>query len=338
MLNFQVFLQPALIILIFDIFFYGVHLTILGLYTYLQLQRQGRQRFCQVFIFLLFLFSTAAVVLAIIDFVQLCLLTLNEPGTFFNSYDNIVLALRAIYVAANIIADTLLLYRCYIMWAAKKWVIIVPVIISAINAATAIASVYCEQAFSEVGILLFDVFLGVNLFTNLILTGLIAGRLWWIFHTTQQYLGCDFSNGKKMKNAVAIVLESGLLYPLALIPCIIFQTYPGFTFNDDPVVEPLLTVIVGIAPTLVIVRVDLGISVEANPSTISEAQHQNVHDLEIQPSAWHSHPENSEIPRPLSPPHLQVDQDQKGNVVLTSSQPSHLPQKYRVAESGGHEL
>jgi hypothetical protein len=69
---------------------------------------------------------------------------------------------------------------------------------------------------------LFNAFLGVNLFTNFLLTGLIgksgrlqktislydfdvAGRLWWISHITQEYLGHDPSNGKRMHNIVAMM-------------------------------------------------------------------------------------------------------------------------------------
>ncbi|KIK66722.1 hypothetical protein GYMLUDRAFT_911233 [Collybiopsis luxurians FD-317 M1] len=102
-----------------------------------------------------------------------------------------------------------------------------------------------------------------------------------------------------------MVLESGLLYPLALIICLIFIV------SNSIIVEPLLTVIVGIAPTMIIVRVDLGISVEAPPSTSSNPTSQSVSDLETQPLAY-SHPCDLEIPWPLPLPQLHAKPDQTG--------------------------
>ncbi|KIK66713.1 hypothetical protein GYMLUDRAFT_238949 [Collybiopsis luxurians FD-317 M1] len=268
----------------------GAFVIIFGLYIYLQVQRQGRQYYYQVSILLLFLLSTAAVAISIVTFVKLALITLfaatPNPSTAPDAlpsieieHERLSVALRSIYAVANVIADTLLLYRCYIMLTGRKWVIIGSVMISAINTGMAIASVVVVEntfktAFSlsinqvsvQTGPSFFYAFLGVNLLTNLMLTGFLAGRIWWFSRSTRKYFGYDSSNNRRMTNIASMVLESGLLYPLALVLCIIALASVPFTDGISPSVEPLLTVIVGIAPTMIMVRVDLGASIETPSS------------------------------------------------------------------------
>ncbi|KIK66697.1 hypothetical protein GYMLUDRAFT_238935 [Collybiopsis luxurians FD-317 M1] len=271
-------------------------------------------------------------VLAIVSFVEICsaegsiddFLKLTEVGTD-SSLQKIWLASRCVYAAANVVADMLLLYRCYILWASRKWVIIGPTIISAINAGMAIASVTFEQksmstssmidhfSIANADTKLFEAFLGVNLLTNLILTGLI-GKLWYIVRTTRKHLGYASSNSKGMDNVVSMVLESGLLYPLALVSCLI----PFLTVTESLIViDPLLTIILGIAPTMIIVRVDLGISVEATASASSDPVSQNsVLDIELQPLV-HSHLCDFEIARPFPLPPLPANLQQGGFITLS---------------------
>ncbi|KIK66780.1 hypothetical protein GYMLUDRAFT_239011 [Collybiopsis luxurians FD-317 M1] len=129
---------------------------------------------------------------------------------------------------------------------------------------------------SAAGILLYDVVLWVNLLSNVILTGLIAGRLWWIFLTTKQSLKCESSDIKGTNNVGAMVLESGLLYPLALIVSIVV------TFYDVGLgrlgIASILTVIVGIAATMIMVRADLKLRFK----TTSEVDHKDSADVEMQ--------------------------------------------------------
>ncbi|KIK62686.1 hypothetical protein GYMLUDRAFT_242331 [Collybiopsis luxurians FD-317 M1] len=218
------------------------------------------------------------------------------------------------------------------MWAARKWVIIGPAVISVINAGLGIASVTFEgishrNIKSELALTPASITWDMKRFSHDNFNPL-AGRLWWISRATRQYLGHDLSSGKRMKNVVAMVIESGLLYPLALIPSIIVQTLRitavGKVF---PLQEPLLTVIVAIAPTMIMVMIDLGVSIQANPGTIS------VHVPERWQPMVHTPSQDLEISRPLRLSPLQVDQDHEGDMVLTSSALNHLPQKYRVADS-----
>ncbi|KAF5344309.1 hypothetical protein D9757_014031 [Collybiopsis confluens] len=307
---FQGQLQLPLTILILELMFFGAYTIIFGLYLYLQVHQQGRQRYYQGSILLLFLLGGAAVAVSICHFVKICLSTLSAASTELNTdFDSttqsgsLELALRAIYAAANTVADALLLYRCYIAWGSKKWIILGPGFISASNTIMAIVAVYflwktnnpqvSDSASTEASDL-FDIFLGLNLFTNVLLTGLIAGRLWRISRSTRQYLGEDSIHRKRMNRIVGLILESGSLYPLALIAYIVVATIP----KKGESMEPLLTVIVGIAPTMIMVRVDLGNSInKISGSSSGDRRFSDLEALPLPPIVRETR--NSEIPRPF---------------------------------------
>ncbi|THV06269.1 hypothetical protein K435DRAFT_25554 [Dendrothele bispora CBS 962.96] len=129
-------------------------------------------------------------------------------------------------------------------------------------------------------ILFSGIFMGVNAFTNLMLTSLIAGRIWYISHQTSKYLSSDYrvssSTNRKYSSIIAIILESGLLYPIFLILFIIL-TFGTFPMKDrlnishaSAIVSDNLALIAAIAPTLIIVRTGLGISIENNRSNTEQ--------------------------------------------------------------------
>ncbi|THU78427.1 hypothetical protein K435DRAFT_876642 [Dendrothele bispora CBS 962.96] len=124
------------------------------------------------------------------------------------------------------------------------------------------------------------VFMGVNAFTNLMLTSLIAGRIWYISHQNSKYLSSNdrvsSSTNRKYSSIIAIILESGLLYPIFLILFIIL-TFGTFPMKDrlnishaSAIVSDNLALIAAIAPTLIIVRTGLGISIENNRSNTEQ--------------------------------------------------------------------
>ncbi|KAJ3930581.1 MAG: hypothetical protein NXY57DRAFT_1062385 [Lentinula lateritia] len=274
------FTEPTSVMEMFVLPLYGVYTALFGLYIYLQIHQQGQQHYYQFSLSLLYVLSTTAVVISILIGNQMTLFILDAIFTkdidspltafHFNSYANLVVAAEGIYVVANFIADALLVYRCYAMWSSRTYVISGLTIISLVNTTVAIfATVLTKDNIGNllttkgdsVSIQVADTiisyaFLSVNLFTNLLLTGLIAGRIWWMDRAIQRSL-TTANHETDLNTMVAIILESGLLYPIALIICLVLSVYEGTveTFS-------LLTLIVGIAATLIIVRTDLKISIE----------------------------------------------------------------------------
>ncbi|RPD75657.1 hypothetical protein L226DRAFT_428175, partial [Lentinus tigrinus ALCF2SS1-7] len=172
-----------------------------------------------------------------------------------------------LFSICDLLGDFILLYRCWIVWGRNYWVIIFP-------ALTAIAGFACIMEVAHVVVTLdptapfapaFIIPLGIAgyslpLATNVIATALIVSKLWWMLHVgTKETLSGPFGAGRTVKNAAAIVMESGLLYLIAqLVVVVLFSLgHPAQAIAVFMAVQ-----IYGIAPTLIIMRVALGVTSE----------------------------------------------------------------------------
>ncbi|GAV99407.1 hypothetical protein LENED_000863 [Lentinula edodes] len=228
--------------------------VLFGIYLYLQARHHGRHRFYQISLTFLYLSATASVILDTIAGREIMLYVLDKldpfdndsssSGYYYHSQTNLRTAGMALYVTANFVADTLLLYRCYVIWGSRKLVIAGPATVSFLNTET-------RQPHR---------FLVINLVTNLLLTSLIAGRLRWTNMLTDRTLkGFSQSNEPHFNGILETLVESCLLYSITLVVSIVLKVY---TITSDLDFLPILIQILGIATTLIMVRVDLGISVE----------------------------------------------------------------------------
>ncbi|EEB88381.1 hypothetical protein MPER_13814 [Moniliophthora perniciosa FA553] len=83
------------------------------------------------------------------------------------------------------------------------------------------------------------------------------GRIYWISRRSTSVASA--MSRKRYNTVAAIILESGLIYPLVLIPNVAFNTAEALAGWD---LTPLMIQAAGIAPTLIVVRSGKGISVE----------------------------------------------------------------------------
>ncbi|KAF5364770.1 hypothetical protein D9758_009280 [Tetrapyrgos nigripes] len=174
--------------------------------------------------------------------------------------------------------------RCYVVWNSSFKIVAVPIFISIVNNAVGFSAVVmlidvfvgplsedtanpdtALSAFNAANKML-EAFFAVNVFSNVLLTGLIAGKIWWILRALQKMTAeaeYTIANApmvrirERYRSTIAIIVESGLLYPVSVIVFeIILQAVPL-----APSLYPLMTTLAGMAPTLIITRVQLGVSV-----------------------------------------------------------------------------
>ncbi|KAF5335421.1 hypothetical protein D9758_016906 [Tetrapyrgos nigripes] len=181
------------------------------------------------------------------------------------------------FVLANFLTDFVLMFRCYIIWDSKLRIVIFPMILSFMNNLLGFSAV----------VILLNVFVGdvdpvsertlrnfnaanrmlvafffINVIPNLLITGMIAGRIWWIMKKLERInpdVEAIAQIRKRYRSTVILILESGLVYPATLIVfVIVLRTAPL-----APSLYPLVSTIAGMAPTLIIVRVQLGVSIKS---------------------------------------------------------------------------
>ncbi|KAF7378226.1 hypothetical protein MSAN_00247400 [Mycena sanguinolenta] len=254
-----------------EVFIYGAYAVMFGFYIYvLRTRGFSKNRFLAVATIVLFLLCT----------VHLGLLLVSTE-LFNESYEATVVGSKSrpsltafnlnritnvVYVTSNIIADTIFIFRCYAIWDFRWKIILIPVL-----ATLGVAGLgYFDSGTSlRISSSMFDLSILMSLFTTFMLMGLTAGRIWWLAHKARQV------GGRKMTSQYyticSMILESGALYCAGGITFIILS----LNQNISEVVATngaILGQLVGVAPTIIAVRVGLGRSVESVDSFVTSAR------------------------------------------------------------------
>jgi len=176
-------------------------------------------------------------------------------------------------ILVNCIADTVLIYRIFLIWESKIWAIGLPILASVATNSVGLAAVIMiikgaytvEVQFDGENLSLMNrgerILLGVYVAmaaVNIMLTLTLAGRIIWVTRQIREITNVIGGHKimKKYNTLVAILLECGTIYPISLIVLIISVTI------DTPILPvdflPLAIQVAGIAPTLIIARTCLG--------------------------------------------------------------------------------
>ncbi|KAI0258217.1 hypothetical protein BC834DRAFT_831142 [Gloeopeniophorella convolvens] len=248
-----------------EAFCYGCYTILFIVSTVLMLKRareKGRSNMpitiASVFLYLL---CTAHFGLEFNHFYKV-LATTGVSG--FANETNVLVGADILISIADFVGEMILIYRCWLLWSRNYWIIVVPIL-------SAIAGVVC---IAETVHLLLSVNpsspivpsslvpLGLAgwtlpLCTNVIVTGLIAIRIWYLSPASNRDLrGVHLSSGAG-RAAFDIIIESGALY---LVVQLIFVVLFAIHHPAQGILAVVAVQIYGIAPTLILIRVALGLS------------------------------------------------------------------------------
>ncbi|ESK87345.1 hypothetical protein Moror_10912 [Moniliophthora roreri MCA 2997] len=270
---------------------YGAYVVLFGICVHiLSKRRAGRYRLHCLLITVLFAFATVAVIVVTVtmvrhnqnslekamSFAALCIPRYGEIESWVSNHFPLVgsrnldlklgLVRTVLLIGSNIFADTILIWRCFVLWGRRRRIIILPVLSCMANNASAIISLATapEHMIKTViyGITnskeyhFYAAFLIGSVLTNVFITGLLAGRILYISRQSTDYIGKDVNKMYRMILAHNFGFSrslSGLRAPGVI------SLVAGYSLHQ----------IAGIAPTLVIVRTSLGTSIEDSRSLVS---------------------------------------------------------------------
>ncbi|KAK1220968.1 hypothetical protein PQX77_016240, partial [Marasmius sp. AFHP31] len=168
----------------------------------------------------------------------------------------------------------LLLWRSYLVWGHKRVILASCSIAILVNVYGCVITFWDWGNPSSIrdggpGIVYFAIFAIGALISNLLLTVLIAGRILFIAHRVGKYLPFRTSIPRMYRTILLATLESGLIYPIGLIiyATSVSQRFRGYNeewFTTELIADVAfdsLVTIMGIASTIIIVRVALGIAI-----------------------------------------------------------------------------
>lgn len=259
----------SLVSLWMETLFYGGYAVLYFICMYILLYSRRRQTSMnKAMVFTataMFLLSTAHIVIGLVRALKAFVDSSDGALEYYSEIWNwLSIFKQALYATNNILADGLVVYRCYIVWNYDYKIITVPIIMLLSTTVCAYLAVYNfsqvhpgDNVFSSNiagwGTALFS----LSLATNIIVTTLIASRIWWISREAASNFGRRY--GMRYNQAFAIVIESGAIYSLSL--CTLLILYCQRT-NAQYIAYDSLAQIMGIVPTMIIVRVGLGISTQ----------------------------------------------------------------------------
>ncbi|ESK86786.1 hypothetical protein Moror_15148 [Moniliophthora roreri MCA 2997] len=192
-----------------------------------------------------------------------------------NSVGTIILGFEmALPLCLVFTADLMLLHRCYVIWGSSKRIlfpmIFVMLSLAICDIVATVLSViginnYADPVNQRLyiqGSIIDEGFWWANMGVNIILTLLTAGRIWWISHEARKYMGPAIKT--KYNTIVAIILESGIIYPILLTAAtLIDKLADPDRSGSAPVSLWIVTYqVAGIAPTLIIIWAAEGKTVE----------------------------------------------------------------------------
>ncbi|KAJ7494010.1 hypothetical protein FB451DRAFT_1360612, partial [Mycena latifolia] len=267
-------IQIAWAITAAEVFLYGAYVVMFAFYlNVLRTRRMAQHRFLTGSTISLFILCTAhcALELATAIFTE----ALAEAMTDLEvatSYANVGVALafatNVVYVTSNVLADCIFIFRCYAIWNFRRKIIIFPMILTlavAVLGYSTIAQFYAG-GFPVVLLTIFDLSIGVSLFTTFVLMGLTVGRIWWLAREARLIMGQKVA--KRYYTVCAMILESGCIFAMGGIAFVATGSYGTFA-SIETISGGILGQLVGIAPTIIAVRVALGYSVDNVDSFIA---------------------------------------------------------------------
>ncbi|KAJ7655884.1 hypothetical protein B0H17DRAFT_1098795 [Mycena rosella] len=176
------------------------------------------------------------------------------------STHRIATLIKVRYALANALADLILIHRCYVIWGFNWRPVAIPALAYVCTLIGGILGNIPLSGPSQRAAV--AVCIGTTFSTNVLASGLAAGRIWWISRRAATLLGRKSRMKMKYWDLTAILVESGVIYPAGLLITIALFLSPA-----TPTVSVLISIgavyhLVGIAPTLIIVRVGLGVSTD----------------------------------------------------------------------------
>ncbi|KAF8901174.1 hypothetical protein CPB84DRAFT_1777949 [Gymnopilus junonius] len=237
-----------------------IHLALFCVCMYILLQnRQTAQWFILVSAILMFALSTADIA------ITFRLLTHDIVNAFDPAKNRAIVkfiyAKTPLFVSNNLVADLVLLYRCYMIWGRSKYILIGASFL--ILADTVWGYLGLTQSFLSPNNTFVPLYIWSIFAINITLALVTAGRIYWVTRIARNFLG-----RRQLEHTILpLPMESSLVYTTCIL---IYALYPRNSFYRMVIITICLRV-VAIMPTLLIVQVGLHRAVrdDENPTTDS---------------------------------------------------------------------
>ncbi|KAI0342301.1 hypothetical protein BDW22DRAFT_1357621 [Trametopsis cervina] len=247
---------------------YGISVVLYIIAMVILLRRRGRNRFntpmaCAIVI--MWCMGTVHVGIDICRILEAFVESPLGPKVYLAQIStNLYVVRSSAYMVQTLTGDGFVLYRLYLVWGGDKYVFY-PMLVVFLGDIAAAGGAIHRIAFATAGTVIFQAkawitaFYVLTLVSHSICTFLLGWRIWSVHRQTAK-ITVGISDVSLMTAAI-IVVESGAIYSLSLV--IQLTLFLCGTFAQYIMIDST-TQLVGIVFSLVIVRVGLGLTVDAS--------------------------------------------------------------------------
>lgn len=195
---------------------------------------------------------------------------LEQQGQLVNTVGNSAGLILAFMV------DSLLIYRCFVVWNSNYYVIILPILMIIASTVMAVlqtiaASQPQSALWNERAVKFGLPYFSLSMTLNMLVTVIIIVRLLLARRQIQQVMGSQ--HGKEYTGVAAMLVESAA--PPALVSIVLIALYAR-NITAQVLFYPLLPQVQAIAPQLIFIRVMRGRAWSKNTLTTGELTSKNV--------------------------------------------------------------
>lgn len=187
--------------------------------------------------------------------------TAQSTADALNEYPDWFTGITSVSDANAILADCVIIWRCWVVWGRQWWITVVPIICTMLTTAFSIIAIYqtvTSTTFGAVGVDYATALYSTSLATTLYCTAVIVYRVVQVGRVSR--VGERSGAGiRAYRGVIEILVESSALYCIATLFALVAYIRSG---PASEFASAFWTSITGIAPTLIVGRVASG---EARP-------------------------------------------------------------------------
>ncbi|KAJ7021564.1 hypothetical protein C8F04DRAFT_1273529 [Mycena alexandri] len=248
---------------------YGIYLSAFAECCRLFWVKHKTQNFKHVYFLittsLMFILITIQCILQVVR----CIVAFDHPDLDFGP-PNLPLGVisDACWFLLTPIADAFIIYRTFVIWNRNWLIILLPVILFVANSGS---SIWLTVALSTVNTATRDnitvkplnLFLSLTLCTNVICTGLISFRIWYMHRLIAQ---TTVSSQVRTPEVASIIIESAAIYTLLLAATLVIDR---FNILLNFVLFACISPTIGLVFSYIIIRISRGASYGDTTGSIS---------------------------------------------------------------------
>ncbi|KAF8814943.1 hypothetical protein BYT27DRAFT_7334193 [Phlegmacium glaucopus] len=257
-------------------FFYGVYSGIFAIYLQDHwTSNKGTYKRNVIFYALcaLYMLSVVNVVVDITD-----LIIFSNPTVFLH----ISFVQGIVSGCCDFIAQSILIYRCWIVWGCNIRVVILPSILAFVFLAMWLAASGSEYVVSDQivlhdwGIWLYVASVALSMTVNALVTGLIVWKIFKVYREVKSAESDDWqtlrvTGGSKILTVIFMLIESGMILFSIQLARLVVGVVPTDTADAYEIIAPIHQMLNGITPTIIFVRLSMRLSFYDKESMIESS-------------------------------------------------------------------